>query len=301
MGICKKGKEIFKQIILNFKYIAKKTSIWTSYVVAATQFLCFLNDFNDIFPNELKFINRALISIGVVAIIWLIMFFIISYIVLKNHIVEVINDGSNNHLYVEYGDLLEKTNEKRNIVITANRCFDTIVDDDIIASGTIHGKAIKKICVSDFTEQMLNEALQKDLSKRRINPEIELTLDEKRKGNLKRYPAGTIAEFKKHNDDNITYFFLGMSAFNKDLHAETSDMEYVSTIQSLIEYCNTRSQKIPIYMPIIGSHALNNKKKERELLEYIVNVFRFNKNLINTDIHIVVYKGRRDEVSIYGL
>ena len=274
MGICKKGKEIFKRIIRNCKYIAKKTLLYTSYIVAAIQFFCFLIDLNDIFPSEISFIKRLLISVSVVAIIWLVMFIIISYQVLKNHIVEVINDESNNHVYVEYGDLLEDTNEKRNIVITVNRCFDTIVDDDLITSGTIHGKVIKKICVNGYTEQNLNEALQEDLVERRkISPEMELTAGDKRKGNLKRYPAGTIAEFKKHDSDNITYFFLGMSAFNKDLHAETTDIEYVTTIQSLIEYCNTRSQKIPIYMPIIGAYGLNNKKKERELLEYIVNTF----------------------------
>lgn len=301
MNLCKKTKQIYKQILLNSKYIVKRTSILTSYIVSGIQLICFLSDFNDVFPDDCKFVIRTLISIGIIAIIWLFTFAIVSYKVLNNKSVEIINDGSNNHLYVEYGDLLEDRDERRIIVVTANRCFDTIVDNDLISSSTIHGKAIQKICVDGYDEKMLNKALQNDLStKRKINPEMELTLEEKRKGNLKRYPTGTIAEFKKKND-NTTYFFIGMSAFNKDLHPETTDKEYITTIQSLIEYCNTRSQKIPIYIPIIGTHGLNNKKQERELLEYIVNAFRFNKNLINTDIHIVVYTERRNEVSIYGL
>ena len=302
MEICKKVKSMYKEIKNNFKYIAKNASIWTGSLVASAQFICFLTDFNDVFPEEWKFFKRALISLIVVTIVWVLAFVIKSFKTLIGESVEVINAGNNNHVYVEYGDLLEDTSERRNIVITANRCFDTIVNDDLIAFNTIHGKAINKICASGYSEKLLNESLQKDLfEKRKINPETKLTLDDKREGNLMRYPAGTIAEFKKDNVDNITYFFLGMSAFNKDLHAETTDKEYVTTIQAVIEYCNTRSQKIPIYIPIIGTHGLNNKKQERELLEYIVNAFRFNKNLINTDIHIVVYVGRRDEVSIYGL
>lgn len=302
MKLDKKVKSIYKQIKINFNYIAKSASIWTGSIVASVQFICFLTDFNDVFPKELNFLKRVLISLIVVTIVWIISFAIKSYIVLTGEHVEVINAGNNHHVYVEYGDLLEDTDEQRNIVITANRCFDTIVDDDLIASNTIHGKAIKKICSDGYDEEMLNEALQKDLyEKRNINPEIELRRSDKRKGNLKRYPVGTFAEFKKHESDNIKYFFLGMSAFNKDLHAETTNKEYATVIQSLIEYCNTRSNKIPVYVPIIGTQGLINKKLERELLEYIINAFRFNKNLINTDIHIVVYKGRRDEVSIYGL
>ena len=302
MKLNKKIESIYKQIKINFNYIAKSASIWTGSIVASVQFICFLTDFNDVFPKELNFLKRVLISLIVVTIVWVISFAIKSCKALTGEYVEVINAGNNHHVYVEYGDLLEDTDEQRNIVITANRCFDTIVDDDLIASNTIHGKAIKKICANGYDEEMLNEALQKDLhEKRNIKPEMELRRSDKRKGNLKRYPAGTFAEFKKNESDNIKYFFLGMSAFNKDLHAETTNKEYATVIQSLIEYCNTRSNKIPVYIPIIGTQGLINKKLERELLEYMVNALRFNKNLINTDMHIVVYTGRRDEVSIYGL
>ena len=149
---------------------------------------------------------------------------------------------------------------------------------------------------------MLNDALQLDLSQNRQSiPCCTLSVKDKRKGNLQRYPEGTVAEFRKTPTDGTTYFFVGMSAFNSQLHPETSDKEYVDTFQSLIEYCNLRSQRLPIYMPIIGTHGRDNKKTERELLEYMISSLRFHKHLINTDIHIVVYYKRRHEVSIYGL
>jgi len=75
----------------------------------------------------------------------------------------------------------------------------------------------------------------------------------------------------------------------------------VVTVQSIIEYCNSRSQRFPVYMPIVGTNGRNNKKSERELLEYMVSALRFNKHLINTDVHIVVCSGHRENVSIYGL
>ena len=43
---------------------------------------------------------------------------------------------SNHSLFVEYGDLFNSgdPNEEKNIAFAGNRCFDTIVDDDLIGS-----------------------------------------------------------------------------------------------------------------------------------------------------------------------
>ena len=50
-------------------------------------------------------------------------------------------------LFVEYGDLFNSgdPNEEKNIAFARNRCFDTIVDDDLIGSKKIHGMALKRI------------------------------------------------------------------------------------------------------------------------------------------------------------
>lgn len=298
----KKVEEIIsycKQIKINFKYTSKHAFVLTSSIIAAFQIIGFLCDFDSVFPDDWTFITRLFVSITVVMVIWLFAFIIWNIKVLHEESVIVINADNGHYVYVEYGDILSDSENKRNIVVTVNRCFDTIVDNDLITENTVHGKVVKGICNHGYTVDELNDFLQKDLfDNRHVKPNKTLLERDKRKGNLKRYPAGTIAEF---NDNNITYFFLGMSAFNKELHPETTDMEYVTTIQSLIEYCNSRAQGFPVYMPIVGAYGRDNKKSERELLEYIVSCFRFHKHLINTDIHIVVYSGHRDEVSIYGL
>ena len=302
MSKLEKTKSIYRQIKINFVYLAKSALSLTTSIIAAFQLLGFLCDCGDIFPKDTNFLNRLFISAFVVVAIWGIMFAIRCRRVLTKEKVVVIDADNGHHVYVEYGDLFENNGEHKNIVITANRCFDTLVDNDLISKTTIHGMAINKICTNGYTAEMLNDALQDDLLKiRQAKPNRILSTEEKRKGNLKRYPAGSIAEFKNPSDDKTTYFFVGMSAFNSDLHPETSDEEYIVTIQSLIEHCNSRSQRFPVYMPIIGTHGRNNKKSERELLEYMVSAFRINKHLINTDIHIVVYSGRRESVSIFNL
>ena len=295
-------KSLYKQVKINFSYIAKHALTCTCSVIASIEIIGFLCDFNMVFPENLTYIKRLLISAAFVLVIWCILFFAVSIWVLTARRVDVLDAGNGHHVYVEYGDLLENRDEKLNVVITANRCFDTIVDDDLISASTIHGQAIQKICTSGYTAHELNDALQKDLRDRRqVQPEKILSTEEKRAGNLQRYPVGTVAEFKKSASEKTTYFFVGMSAFNSALHPETTDEEYVLTIQRLLEYCRLRSQRLPIYIPVIGTNGRNNKKNERELLEYMVNVLRFNKHLINADIHIVVYIERQNEVSILGL
>lgn len=292
-----------KQVRTSIRYIGKKALEFTSGSIAAIQIVGFLCDFDQAFPEKWSFLTRLFISIAVVSFLFIAWLIIISlYVLRKDNTVAVINADNGHCVYLEYGDLLCDSNEKRNIVIPANRCFDTLVDDDLISRTTVHGKAILKICQNDMSFETLNEALQYDLANNRmVKPCVTLSRRNKRKGNLNRYPAGTIAEYKENNNSLNTYFFVGMSSFNSDLHPETSDEEYLITLQSLLEYCNQRSQRFPVYMPIIGTHGRNNKKSERELLEYMVDTFRFNKHLINTDIHIVVYSGRRADVSIYGL
>lgn len=297
-----KAKSVCKQIKINFSYLAKNASVLTTSAIAIFQIVGFLCDFDNIFPEDINFLKRLFISVLVVAGIWVVMFAIKCKCILTKERIAVIDADNGHHVYVEYGDLFENTDEPKNIVITANRCFDTLVDNDLISETTIHGMAVKRICTNGYTAEMLNAALQNDLlTNRQIKPNRILSTKDKRKGNLKRYPAGSVAEFKKTPDDKTSYFFVGMSAFNSDLHPETTDEEYIVTVQSVIEHCNSRSQRFPVYMPIIGTHGRNNKKSERELLEYMVSAFRFNKHLINTDIHIVIYSGCRETVSIYDL
>ena len=296
-----KIESCYKQIKNNFLYLSKYSFVWTSTFIATFQIIGFLCDFSNIFHESITFWGRLLISAATVAIIWLAVFTYKSKSILTTERVTIFNAENNHHVYAEYGDLFANNGSSKNVVITANRCFDTIVDNDLISETTIHGLAINKICTNGYTPEMLNDALQKNLSDRHIKPVCVLSTQDKRKGNLSRYPVGTIAEFKKSDTDNISYFFVGMSAFNSNLHPETTEKDYAVTVQSVIEYCNSRSQRFPVYTPIIGTNGLSSKKSERELLEYMVNALRFNKHLINTDIHIVVYSGRRNDVSIYGL
>lgn len=292
----RKITSVLKEIKSNFRFLRNQVWHRTMLAITANSAIEPYCDITTIFPDE----GILLFYFGLMlAGIYLILFAYSCWKLLNADSVVVLDAENGHKVYVEYGDLFKDTDEEKYIVVTANRCFDTLVDNDLISENTIHGMAVRKICTDGYTPEQLNCALQKDLQK--IQCDKTLSVEEKRKGNLKRYPAGTIAEFKKTPGDNVTYLFLGLSAFNKNLHPEVTDMDFAQSIQSLIEYCRQRSQRFPIYMPIIGTNSLDNKRSEQELLKYIVEVLRFNRHLINTNIHIVVYSGNRENVAIHGL
>ena len=54
-------------------------------------------------------------------------------------------------------------------------------------------------------------------------------------------------------------------------------------------------------MPLIGAGQSRIGNNEREILEYIIGLFKMNKDLIMSDIHIVVRNSGKDTISITGL
>ena len=135
-------KAVYCQLKNNFKYISKSAFVWTSSLIAGFQIWGFMCGFDTVLPDDWKFINKFLVSAVFVGGIWILMFAIKSLCVLKNKSIRVIDAENGYHVYVEYGDLLEENAQERIIIITANRCFDTIVDNDLISSTSIHGMAI---------------------------------------------------------------------------------------------------------------------------------------------------------------
>ncbi len=93
--------------------------------------------------------------------------------------------GENLKVDVEYGDLFEKNGI---IVIPINDYFDTLVDEKVVSSNTIHGIFVKRFFTGN--EKQLKRMLVASL--KNITP-IEINKS-RRQGNQSRYPLGTVAE-----------------------------------------------------------------------------------------------------------
>lgn len=307
-------KEILKKINVNKSYIFRFAGKWTAGIYAVFGFVGTFSSLDECVNDFLKQLLRGnepstlICILGSTAILLLtfIIFCVCALLcVIKKERYELMEVSDGHHVYVQYGDVFSPNEvnnpaERRNIIIPVNRCFDTKIDDDLVSSKTLHGECMLRLYEKGFyTEETLYEAIHKFLDENvQIEPEVILQ-SEKRSGNLKRYPAGTVAEIKV--SETCTYFFLALSWFDRNLHANTSDEDYVVALVKLLQWCNRRSQKYPIVMPLIGAGASDLRKSEKDILDYLIKLIQMNRNLVNSDIHIVVRSSGKDSIGIAGL
>ena len=295
---------LIKRVWLNKSAIYRKTFAYVGIAFTFWGFVSLFNPLDGILDSSATFGCKLMIGLLVLIIVAGISFIISSFEVLNANENIVLTSKTGHKVVVQYGDMyspdiVEKGyNGRRNIVISVNRCFDTIVDDNLISRTTQHGRIMRELYnTNEYDENTLNAALQQSLS--HIKPEVYLTKDEKPKGNRKRYACGTVAELIV--SDNLTYFFLGLSKFDNQLAASTTKAEYVFALQNLIEFCNVRSQGYPVILPLMGTGLSRANISHEEALSYMVSALHMNNDIINCDFHIVVWKGMKDKVSIKNL
>lgn len=301
---------ILKRIWLNRRHIGKISWHIAGSAYAIIGLAGMLADLDGLILPEIETWKRILIGISILFLLWILIFIGCCFFYSRLIKICALKVSNNHYVYVQYGDLFDKniicdkhgtpSAEMRNVIIPVNCCFDTIVDNDLISSRKIHGKAFCYLYDSGrFTPESLNQLIHNDLHSRNIQF-TNLTVSQKRKGNLERYPFGTVVEIAVSNDEK--FFLLALTEFNSDLHAEIHSREnYMDVLQRLIEYISSRSQGFPIVLPLIGGGLPEVSESEQTILELLLKVLEINTDKINCDIHIVVRNTGRENISIFGL
>ena len=294
---------MFKRIWNSRKYILKKSLSVTVSIYALLGFVRMFVALEGFFAEGVLFKQKVVVSILILLGVWLLCMIGVGVFVLIKRKRKLIDGRNGKAVYVMYGDLfsekiVSKSDTRRNICFAVNRCFDTIVNDQLIASASVHGAALNRLYDENrFTPANLNAVIQKTIS-----PSagfVMLSSNEKPQGNLKRYEVGTTVDIPV--SDNLHYFMVGLSAFNRDLKAETSRSEYCLAIEKTIEFCDAHAQGQPVLMPIIGGFLSRTGQSEKDLLGYIIKCLEINKDHINQDIYIIVRESAKNTVSIVDL
>lgn len=298
-----KIKNFFSRFWLGRTFITRRSCQLVGFIYTICGFLSVWFSFSDCLPMDWSFWCKLLLSIGVLLGIFIICCIVVTWFTLSQTKKVVLTSNSGRKVYVQYGDMYSSSivspnyEERRNIVVSVNRCFDTIVDNDLVSDKSQHGRIMKEMYAKGlYTPETLNEKIQEKL---RGEHYVDLARTNKSKGNTFRYDVGTIAEIQ--GDNPIIYFFLGLTKFDSHFMASMSKDEFVLAIQKLIEYCNTRSQGYPIIMPLIGSNLARTDISQKDILKYLIQAFKINREKISADIHIVIWKGDKDKISIHNL
>lgn len=294
-------RAFFRRIKLGLLYIAGLASKWTAGIYAAAGLISLFVSFEGLFCDNDTFWYKLLISVTILAAIWLLCAFIVAVKVGRQAEKKVVEGCNGKAVYVVYGDIFDANivkNQKRYIAFATNRCFDTIVDDNLVGATSVHGIAFNRLYEQGkYTPATLDTALQSSI---KGNPTyVNLTTAQKPAGNLKRYEVGAYANLSI--DANLNYILLGLTTFDANLNAHVSKQEYVLCMQKLIEYFDMEAQGYPVLMPIIGTGRSRTDLQEREALEYLISLFKINATKITSDVYIVVYESAKNRVSIADL
>ena len=294
---------MFKRLWNSRKFIGKRSFAVLTLIYAVLGFVRMFVALEGFFPKETPMGHKVVVSVLILLGVWLLCVIGVSVWVLCRRKKKVVDGRNGKGVYVLYGDLFDerivpKSVKRRNICFAVNRCFDTVVDDNLISSATLHGIALKRLYDAGiYTPKTLDDTIQLFIS---LAAGFEvLTPQQKPQGNLKRYEVGTAVDIPV--SDKLHYIMVGVSAFNAELKAETSRSEYCLAIQRTIEFCDSHAQGYPVIVPIIGGFLSRTGQSEQDLLRYIIKCFELNRDHINQDIYIVVREGAKNAVSIVDL
>ncbi|MBR3022514.1 MAG: hypothetical protein IKH59_09155 [Bacteroidaceae bacterium] len=305
MSIKKAINCFFSRLWINKSAIFKLACTYTGVVFTLWGFVSLFNPLDSILPNDITSFCKLLVGFLVLLAVFILSAIVAGFRVLCSNQVRIGESSTKNSVYVKYGDMyspdiVEKGyNGKRAIVVSVNRCFDTIVDDQVVSQISQHGRVFQELYKSHrFTPESLNREICRILNQNNEKYET-ITSEDKPKGNCKRYNVGTAVNLSVNN--SLSYYLLGLSYYNNHLNAQTTKADFVIAVQKLIEFCNQNSQGYPVILPLLGSKLSRTNIGLNNILHYLVDAFAINKDIINNDFYIVVWKGDKDKVSIKEL
>lgn len=197
--------------------------------------------------------------------------------------------GSDKRLYILFGDLFGKDiteqENRTNIVIPFNRCFDIEVDDVLISRNSLHGKLVEKLLNSKKYDKTSLRATITATLRRISNQNYIPEIVDKQIGEKLRYPEGAIAcipgVLKEY------YFCFGLSKFNQDKAIPTRS-EYINALDSLVRRIIDLSQGYPVYIPLIGTGLSGIGVNNELALDILIHTIKLYEKEINCNIYIVL-------------
>lgn len=133
MGNCTIIKNFFLRFWLNRCVILKRTCQWVGVIYSICGFLSVWFSFGDCLPKGWTFWCKLHLSIGVLLGIFILCCVFVTLKVLSVTKNIVMESSSGHKVYVQNGDMYSSSivaegyEERKNIVVSVNRCFDTII------------------------------------------------------------------------------------------------------------------------------------------------------------------------------
>ncbi len=229
------------------------------------------------------------IFIMLTLLIGLSIFYIDGYIIsgFLKKCVEITSNGFNTKVTIMFGDIFTQTGWK---AIGVNDFFDSVVDDDLVASKSLHGSVINTYWPNDRRgwQSKINASLKGSPHQN----------ENRKRGNRKRYEIGTTAPVSIESQK-----FLFVALGNTDLITNVT----TATAESLIQVIRKLLQKArevcandALYIPLMGSGLSRVGIKNSVLVDLIiVAIFEETKHSsITNNIIIILPSCLKSEINL---
>ena len=189
-------------------------------------------------------LQPGLLPIIVVAIVWFCIdgFFVSGF--LKQTITFQICEGSVS-LTIEFGDLFKKKGVK---VIPVNSFFDSLVNESVVKSSTLHGTMLTRFFGGRSLE--FDSSISHSLAKQGITPiATHNRLDNL--GNYKEYQLGTSAIVKTNKGE--VFLCVALSKTNPQTNqASASLMSVYQSVRGALALARSSGNGDPVFFPLLG-------------------------------------------------
>lgn len=165
---------------------------------------------------------------------------------------------------VQPGDLFSFAKNDNYVVIPVNEYFDTLVDESVINSGSIHGQFIQKYYPEDHSQ--LHEDIEGYFRDHSIIGEDAVRPHSK--GYTKKYPLGTCAIIEKNN---TRFVLLAFTHFDDQDHAFVELSELGLCVSKMLRYLSNQVGTFPVYMPLMGMGLSRLNQPAQLILKYTLD------------------------------
>lgn len=257
------------------------------YFSIISGFLSFILLF-DILPKEYK---EYLKYFGYATFILLILIYVILWL-RANYLTNVKIDIDGSTVNIKSGDLFSEDGFK---VIPFNEYFDTIVDENIIASSSLNGIFIKNY-LTESVHELDNFIVQKTDSEDLKSANVFRKLGGK---NVK-FKLSTIFVF---ND----YLLTAFAKFDEHNKAILSMSEYIEFLINFWDRVNRVYAQKSVSVPIFGSGITRIKEhkniNDEDLLKIMLWTFKLSEMKFKhpAKLSIVIHKDKIDKIDLFNL
>lgn len=204
--------------------------------------------------------------------------------------IEIKSNGFDTKIIVKFGDIFHENGWK---AIAVNDFLDSIVDDQIVSSKSLHGILLQRYWAGNIDDW--NHQVDEQLTG------FSCASEARSKGKQNRYEIGTTVAVRKDASKFLCVALSHTDNSNNETQASSSDLH--QAVRGLLQKARSICGNESLTIPLMGSGLSRVGIKSNILVDLILTaIFEETKNKkVTSEIHIVLPKEKASEINLASL